>query len=216
METGPSKIAETLVYWLVPPACREEVLGDMRERNHGSVQFLMEATSTVPFVIYSRIRRTTDVVVALMEAVSLFASYVISAWWLNRQILLREYGFAQLAVPSAIFLAAIILADAYSDPKKSWTLDALLGPTLGFALTYALELNHGWALPLPVLAWGGAFGVLMASTLHLVFPPVTERLRTANIPAFWQKMELLPPSSRLGIVLLPCAVFVVILFYLLR
>jgi hypothetical protein len=60
MESGPSQIVEALVYWLLPPTCREEVLGDMRERHQNSIQFLVEAISTVPHVIYGRIRRTTD------------------------------------------------------------------------------------------------------------------------------------------------------------
>jgi len=64
MESGPSKIVEALVHWLLPPACREEVLGEMRERNGSSAQYLIEATCTVPSVIYSRIRRTTDAVLA--------------------------------------------------------------------------------------------------------------------------------------------------------
>ena len=216
MESGPSKIVEALVHWLLPPACREEVLGEMRERNGSSAQYLIEATCTVPSVIYSRIRRTTDAVLALMEAVSLYTAFVMSAWWLHHDLLFRAYGFARLALPPAIFLAAIILADAYSDPKKRWSLKPLFGPTLGFALTYAVELNRRWALPAPVLAWGGAFSVLTVSTLRLTFPPVTERPQAAKIPTFWQKLELSPPSFNLKSALLPCAVLLAIILYLLR
>ncbi|MFC5862503.1 hypothetical protein ACFPT7_09400 [Acidicapsa dinghuensis] len=215
MESQPPKIAELFVYWLVPPACREEVLGDMRERYHGPAQYLVEAASTVPSVIYSRIRRTTDAVIALMEAVSIFTAYAMAAWWLNRPMLIREYGFARLAIPSAIFLAAIILADAYSDPRKHSPLKPLLGPTIGFALTYVLELNRGWALPLPILAWGGAFSVLIVSTIRLAFPPLAERPQIASIPAFWQKLELLPPSFSLKVILLPCLILLVIILHLL-
>lgn len=215
MESQPPKIAETLVYWLLPPACREEVLGDMRERYRGLAQYLIEATSTVPSVIYSRIRRTTDAVIALMEAVSIFTAYVMSAWWLNRPMLIREYGFAQLAIASAIFLAAIILADAYSDPKKRSPLKPLLGPAIGFALSYLMELNRGWAPSLPILAWGGALSVLIVSTIRLAFPPVAERPQTANIPAFWQKLELSPTSFSLKIMLLPCVILLAIILHLL-
>lgn len=215
MESGPSKIAEALVYWLLPPACREEVLGDMRERNQSSAQYLIEATCTVPSVIYSRVRRTTDAVLALMEAVSLYTAFVMSAWWLDHELLFREYGFARLAVPPAIFLAAIILADAYSDPKRRWSLKPLFGPILGFALTYAVELNHRWALPVSVLAWGGALSVLIVSTLRLTFPPATERPQAAKIPTFWQKLEPSLPSFSLKSALLPCAVLLAIILYLL-
>lgn len=79
MESGPSKVAEAIVYWFLPPACREEVLGDMRERNRSSAQYLVEATCTVPSVICSRIRRTTDAVLTLMVAVSMYTAFVMSA-----------------------------------------------------------------------------------------------------------------------------------------
>jgi hypothetical protein len=215
VESGPSKIAEALVYWLLPPACREEVLGDMRERNQSSAQYLVEATCTVPSVIYSRIRRTTDAVVTFITAVSMYTAFVMSAWWLDPELLFREDGFAQVAIPPAIFLAAINLSDAYSDPKKRWPLKPLFGPTLGFALTSAVELNHRWALRPSVLAWGGALSVLLASTLRLTFPPVAERPQTAKIPAFWQRLELSMPSFSLKSALLPCAVLLAIILYLL-
>jgi len=215
MESSPSKIAETLVYWLLPPACREEVLGDMRERNQGSAQFLLEAGLTVPSVVYSRIRRTTDTVVTLMAAVSMYTAFVVSARWLAPDMLFHGYGFARLTIPPAILLAAIILADAYSNPTNRWPLKPLLGPTLGLALLYALELNHRTALPAPVLAWGGTFSALLVSSLRLIFPPVTERPQTAKIPAFWQKLELLPLPFNLKSALLPGAVLLAILLCLL-
>jgi hypothetical protein len=215
MESGPSRIAEALVYWLLPPACREEVLGDMRERNQSSAQYLVEATCTVPSVIYSRIRRTTDAVLTLMAAVSMYTAFAMSAWWLDPGLLFREYGLARVAIPPAIILVAIVLADAYSDPKKRSPLKPLFGPILGLALTCAAELNLQWALPASVLAWGGALSVLLVSTLRLIFPPVTERPQAAKIPASWQKLELLPSSFIHKGALLPCAALLAIILYLL-
>lgn len=215
MESGPSQIAEALVYWLLPPACREEILGDMRERNHTLPQYLLEATSTVPCVIASRIHRTTDAVVALMEAVSMYTAFVMAAWWLDHELLFREYGFARLAIPPAIFLAAIILSDAYSNPTKRRPLKALFGPILGLAVTYAVELDHRWALATSVLAWGGAVSVLVVSMLRLIFPPVIDRPQAAKIPAFWRKPELVPLSLSLKGALVPCVVLLVVILYLL-
>jgi hypothetical protein len=215
MESGPSKIAEGLVSLLLPPARREEILGDMRERNQSTAQYLVEAACTVPSVIYSRIRRTSDFAATLFIAVSMYTAFVISAWWLAPDELLRENGFARVAIPPAIFLAAIILSDAYSDPKKRWPLKSLLGPTLGFALATVVELNHRWALPASVLASGGALSVLLASMLRLTFPPVAERPHAVKIPAFWQKLELSWPSFNVKSALLPCAVLLAIALYLL-
>jgi hypothetical protein len=213
MESGPSKIVEAPVYWLLPPACREEVLGDMRERNQDSVQYLIEAACTVPSVIYSRIRRTTDAVLTLMVAVSMYTAFATFAWWLDPELLFRECGFARVAIPPAIFLVAIILADAYNDPKKRRQFKPLFGPTLGLGVTYAVEFNQRWALPASVLAWGGALSVLLVSTLRLAFPPVTERPQAANIPAFWQKLEVATTSFSPKSALLPCAVLLAIILY---
>ena len=143
-----------------------------------------------------------------------YTAFMMSAWWLDRELLFREYGYARVAIPPATFLAAIILADAYSNPKKRWPLKPLLGPTLGLALAYAVELNHRWALPASVLACGAALSVLLVSTLRLLFPPVTERPQTAKIPAFWQKLELAPLSFSLRGALLPCAALLAIILYL--
>lgn len=214
MESGPSRIVEDLVYWLLPPACREEILGDMRERNRSTAQYLAEATCTVPAVICSRIRRTTDAVLTLMLAVAMYTAFVMSARWHAPELLVREYGYAGLAIPPLIILVAIVLADAYSDPKKRWPLKPLLGPILGLAITYAVELGHRWALPVSVLAWGSGLSVLLVSTLRLIFPPVTERPEAARIPAFWQKLELSAPSFELKSALLPCAVLLAVILYI--
>ena len=215
MESGPPKIVEVLVSWLLPPACREEVLGDMRERNQSSAQYLVEATHTIPCVIYSRIRRTTDAVVTLMGAVSMYMAFVASARWLTPQLLLSEYGLARLTIPPAISVVAIILADAYSNPEKRSSLKPLLGPALGLALSYAVEPIHSLSIPAPVLAWGGVLSLMLVSTLRLIFPPVAERLQVVNMPAFWRKLELLPPSFSLRSALLPCALLLAIVLCLL-
>ncbi len=98
MESGPSKIGEAIARWLVPPACCEEVLGDMRERHQRSAPYLLEAAQVIPCVIYSRICRTTDAVVALMEALSMYTAFVIAAWSLDRALLSDQRGFARLAI----------------------------------------------------------------------------------------------------------------------
>jgi hypothetical protein len=55
--------------------------------------------------------------------------------------------------------------------------------------------------------------LLLASTLRLIFPPVTERPQVAKVPSFWQKLELSPRSFNLKGALLPFAVFLAITLY---
>jgi hypothetical protein len=216
MESGPSKISEAVAWWLVPPACSEEILGDMRERYQGPARYFLEAAHVIPCVIHSRICRTIDTVVALMEAVSMYTAFLMATWWLGRAILLDARTFAHLAIPPVIFLVAMILADAYSDPRKRPPLRPLFGPAIGFALAFAVQsTSNPWTLPPPVFAWGSALSFLLVSSLRLTFPPITDRPQAASAPAFWQKLELAPPSLGLKIALLPCGILLAVIFYLL-
>jgi hypothetical protein len=215
MESGPSKIVEALVAGLLPPAAREEVLGDLRERHQSSARYLLEAAPTVPCVIYSRICRTTDAVVALMEALSMYTAFVMAAWWLNRPLLLDQHGLARLAIPPTIILAAVILADAYSHPRRRWPLKTVFGPALGLAFAYlAQSMLKQAALPTAVFASGSAMSLLLVSTLRLMFPPIPDRPQSAHAPAYWQKLELLPLPAALGSALLPGAIVLAVLLYL--
>ncbi len=150
-----------------------------------------------------------------MAAVLMCTAFMAAARWLDPESLFREDGFAQLTIPPAIILITIILADAYSDPKERSPLKPLFGPALGLALAYAVELNHRSALSASVLALGGTLSVLFVSTLRLMFLPITERLRVAKAPAFWQKLELLPPPFSLKSALLSSAVLLAIVLCLL-
>src|SRR5437016_2809889 len=46
MCSGPSKAAEAIVAVFVPPACREEVLGDLHERYSSPRQYALDALRT--------------------------------------------------------------------------------------------------------------------------------------------------------------------------
>jgi hypothetical protein len=219
MESRPSQVSktgETILAWLIPPACREEVLGDLRERRRSSARYLLEAASVIPCVVYSRICRTTDSVIALAEALSMYTAFVTAAWWLDSTLLSDERGFVRLAIPPAIILAATILADAYSNPKRHWPLRPLFAPILGVALVYAAQsVLSPWALPAAVLAWGSGVGALLVSSLRLIFPPITDRPQAAHAPAFWQKLVLSPVSLGPRSALLPAVILLCVILYLL-
>jgi hypothetical protein len=62
---------ETWVRRLTPPAHREEVMGDLAERCHTPQEYWREAVRTLPFVIASRIRRTTHPLVVLISVAAM-------------------------------------------------------------------------------------------------------------------------------------------------
>ncbi len=190
MEPGPSEVILRAVGRLIPAASREEVLGDMRERCGSTREFLGEAVHVVPFVIVSRVRRTSDPLLLLMEAVMAYTSFFTAAWWLERSVLYSEWGLIRLAIPVAGMLVAWMLADAYSDPKKRWPGRPLLGVALGMGLAFASQLALGqWALPRVAMIWGAGMAMLLVSTMRMMFPPAADQAQVAKIPAFWLKLE---------------------------
>ena len=216
MESGPSKVAETIAGWLLPPACREEILGDMRERYRSGLRYFLEAAYVIPCVVYSRIRRTTDAVLALMEVTSLYTTFVIAAASIDPALTLDRSGFARLAIPPVVVLATMALADAYSNPRRRWPLKPLIAPALGFAVAYLEQsMYRQWSLPAAVFAWGGAAGLLLVSALRLAFPSMADRPRAVNIPAFWQKQELVPLRLSPQSALVPCVILLAVILYLL-
>lgn len=216
MESGPSKVAETIAGYLLPPACREEILGDMRERYRSRFGYFLEALHVVPCAIYSRICRTIDPVVALMQAASMYTAFVMAARCVDVTLLSAKGGFARLAIPPIVVLAVMSVADAYSDPKRRWPLKPLFAPTVGFAVAYIEQsMYRQWSLPMSVFAWGSGTGLLLVSTLRLTFPTIADRPQAANVPAFWQKLELAPLPLSPRSALVPCGIVLAMILYLL-
>ena len=75
MQPGPHKRIENAVAVLIPPACREHVLGDLHERYSGSWQYLFDAAGTVPRVVLSQARRNANPPVLLMECAALYLGW---------------------------------------------------------------------------------------------------------------------------------------------
>lgn len=180
---------ERIVGIFIPPACREEVLGDMRERNEGIQLFIYDALRTVPFVIVSRIRRTTDSVVLLMEAFCCYVSFLAVAFVTDRAMTSTQEGLLRLAIPGAIALAVLVVADAYANPRKKSVLRPVLAVALSFACVFLVQVIHP-LLPGMMLAVGSGMSIMLLLALRMLFPPLADRPRQAQGPAFWEKQEI--------------------------
>ena len=186
MRRSPPRLLETVVGFLIPPACREPVLGDLHERYVNTMQYLADVTFAVPCVIVSRIRRMTDPLVLLTEALALYLSFLAAAWALAGTAFLHEpRGLLRLAIPAAVALGVLVLADAYVDPRKRPAPMPLLEATMGLGVA-AISQAALWAadpslvLPRWILITGGGFSVLLVSTLRMLFPPTDNRPRGAT------------------------------------
>ena len=118
MAPGPPKLLEGLAKILIPPACREEVLGDLYERYKSPAQYLGDLVSTLPFVLLSRIIRTTNIRLLLMDALLVYGSFLAAAWYLARTLVTTEGGLVRLAIPSGLTLVGLLIGDAFTPPLK--------------------------------------------------------------------------------------------------
>jgi hypothetical protein len=99
-----STLIERWVRRLTPPACREEVLGDLAERCGSPHEYLREALRTLPLVIASRLRRSTKPLYLLMMGMFF--------WW---AIFYGNYQahWQAATIPTVLILAVLALRDAW-------------------------------------------------------------------------------------------------------
>jgi len=216
MRTAPPKPIEKLVAFFIPPACREEVVGDLHERFLSTPRYVADVLTTVPFVIVSRIRRTTDAVVFLMEAIVLYSSYLAAAFFLDRTLLTDALGLFRLGLPAAISLLVLMWADAYADPRNRSPLKPMLGASLGVAFAWLSQAvllagNADFMLPRSIMIAGSSLSLLLVSALRLLYAPAV------NVPAHWQKQSVAPfriprPNTAISIAALAVAVILLIAY----
>src|SRR4029450_88281 len=75
METNPPKLVETILGSLIPPACREEVLGDWHERYRSPGQYVWDGIRTLPFLIASQVRGSFSIELFLSQACALYIAF---------------------------------------------------------------------------------------------------------------------------------------------
>jgi len=186
MQCAPPKLMEAVVGLLLPPACREHVLGDLHERYTSPRQYVADALRVVPLVIASRIRRTTDPDVFLMEALGLYVAFSGAAFLLDRGFLLGQSGLLRLAIPAAVVLAVSTLAAAYADPRKRSPLQPIREAALGVAFAFLAQAM----VPIPrwTMVAGGGMSLLLVATLRMFFSSAANRPQgaTTNGPLLWQ------------------------------
>ena len=100
---------------LIPPACREEVLGDLQERYRTPLQYLADLVSLLPFLVLRRILRTTDLQLLLTDALLVYGSFLAAAWYKDR--LADGSGLLHLAIPAGLTLLYLVFKDAFAGSR---------------------------------------------------------------------------------------------------
>ena len=170
MFSGPPKLLEGVVGFLLPPACREEILGDLSERYSSPGRYVVLALRTVPFVIGSRIRRTTDALVLLTEALLVYGSYLVAAWYTDRALLASQWGLLRLAIPTILNLVVLVLEHAW-DFKPGWPMRLTEGCVIGTCIYFNV--------------YGGSAALLLVAGVEILFRPVRDLPQAATGPAVW-------------------------------
>jgi len=159
----------------------------------------------VPLVIASRIRRTADPQVLLMQAFALYVSFLGAAWFKDPALLRDRWGLLRLAIPTGIALVGLILDDAYAVPGIRSPLSLVRGPVIGLGLALVSQAmlwngRRDLALPRWILFYGCAMSWLLTSAIRMLFPPVTHRLQGVNAPALWLKQASASKEDSRGLI----------------
>jgi uncharacterized membrane protein YhaH (DUF805 family) len=189
MAAGPSRKLELFVGLLIPPACREEVLGDLCERYRSPGQYTADGVRVASLVTLSRIRRTTDAQVLLMEAMMLYLSFLSAAWFLDRRVLDDQWGLLRLAVPPVVAVVVLRLHDAWALPQKQSALRSVLAVVAGAGVACLCQIG---SLPAGVNLLGGGLSLLLVSAVRVLFLPGTDLPQRAGAPGMRVRTAVLP------------------------
>lgn len=173
MPPAPPNWLEKLAGILIPPACREEVVGDLRERYRHPAQYLVDLVAILPFLILSRVRRTTDMQLLLTDALLVYGSFLAAVWVKDRAVLAQERGLLDLAIPAAVTLSYLLLMNALVPPLWRVGLSGLL--TLG--LFYS-------GLASSVDAYGFLTGLFLDSAVRALLASGVNRSQSPAGPGF--------------------------------
>ena len=114
MEARPPALMEAVVRLLTPAACREHVLGDLCERYRSRRQYAFEALTTIPFVVASRIRRTSSVGLLTLQVIGVCVGFLTSP----------PFGLAAMTAAAAGALIMLLARDAYRGQRSGLAADS--------------------------------------------------------------------------------------------
>lgn len=179
MRSEPPKSLERVVGLLLPPARREEVLGDLYEKCETPRRYVSTAARVVPAVILSRIRRTSDAQTLVMGALLLYMSFLGAAWFTDRSLLNDQRMFWRLAVPVVIALVFLVFDDAWTSDRRRNPVRLVRGAVLGLGAGCVFVTG---SMPLRAVMLGCAAGLLMISGVRILFPAETAKLQRVSGP----------------------------------
>jgi hypothetical protein len=174
VSTYPPQFVEGLVGCLLPPACREEVLGDLFESCQNPVEYVVGALAVVPRVVLSQIRRNTDSSIFMLTAGALLYSFVAGSRDLSSG---PAHPLLCLAIPLIPALLSLLLCNGFAPTEerrlRAVTFDIVVSMAAAAItqLVLFVLLKRGLMLPGWVPSEGTALSWLAIIVLRAIFPP---------------------------------------------
>jgi hypothetical protein len=154
LNVKPPPWLEFLISRVVPPACREHVLGDFSERYTSPRQYAADALRTLPFVIAGQIRRTSDSLGLLMCVIPAFVFF----GGLRSPDVVGSMMWLRALAPTMGVAIAMLLRSAYRKPDSPSSRQAVVDAAAAGACV--LMLGQAVMRSQPVLALR-AFGLIL-------------------------------------------------------
>ena len=175
MMAHPPEVAEDLVGWFLPPACREEVLGDLWESWKNPVQYAISALAVVPRVIFSQIRRNTDAWIFLLTTCGI--CYSVAAGVVDLSLESDPNALLRLAIPAVPAVLILLIRNGFASledrRRRAITLDITIA--MGVAALTQLILLAAFRSDLMLARWCPSGGTVLAwlfvILLRAIFPP---------------------------------------------
>ena len=203
LETRPPVLIDAVVRALIPPVCREHVIGDLWERYRSPWQFVLDAAGTIPFVVASQIRRTSTLAGVIIYAFTLLVSLGVGS---------KRTGAAVAALGGAML--GFVLRDAYKRGISVSVRQVAVDLVFGAGGLIASQAIVALVLPrqlLPLSAYAGclaAFGLIFLLRLQNPnlggIPRQAMTLVPATFEALVTEVRLFERMSRRGIRIEAC------------
>ncbi|MEO8307956.1 MAG: hypothetical protein ABI616_07940 [Pseudomonadota bacterium] len=164
-----------MVRGLLPPMVREEVAGDLSERFSSSSRYFGEALVTLPYILFSQMRRATSGPMLLLEAFIVFAS--LGGFQPTDLTRGPVPASASTAIATIAGLVALLLRDAYRTTNR-WTvvralydlvalvLAIMASQAVLMALAHSGLIDSSWRMPGLWLFGGMVFALTMLFILR--------------------------------------------------
>jgi hypothetical protein len=175
MMTQPPELAENLVGWFLPPACREEVLGDLCESYENVLQYVRDAATVIPRVVLSQIRRNTGAWSFLLTACGV--CYSVAAGVVQLSLDGNPSALLRVAIPVIPAVLILLIRNGFAAledrRRRAITLDIVVA--MGLAALTQLILFAASRPDLMLHRWwpsgGTALTWLFIIVLRAIFPP---------------------------------------------